>query len=70
MRTPLGVELPPVRGVWPVGTRVFKPEGYPFPGEVRAAFTTKAGLWRYVVESDLAPGLQHIFAPDQLEKGP
>lgn len=61
-------ELPPVKGLLKVGTLVIKPEGYPFPGEVRAVFTTKEGLWRYVVESSLAPGLMHIFAPVQIEE--
>lgn len=61
-------ELPPVKGIWPVTTHVIKPEGYPFPGEVRAVFWNKAGELRYVVESDAAPGLMHIFSPIQLEK--
>lgn len=51
-----------------VGSRVVKVEGYPFPGEVRAVFVTKAGAVRYVVEAtgtDYA-GMLHIFSPRQL----
>lgn len=61
-------ELLPAGGLLLIGSKVIKPEGYPFPGEVRAVFTTKEGLWRYVVESSLAPGLMHIFAPVQIEE--
>lgn len=50
-----------------IGCKVVKPKGYPFPGEVRAAFANKAGETRYVVESELAPGMLHIFAPSQIE---
>lgn len=53
-----------------VGTRVEKPSGYPFPGEVRVAFRNKAGDLRYVVESELAPGMLHIFAPKQIAAAP
>lgn len=48
---------------------VVKPRGYPFPGLVVAKFTTRAGDVRYVVESDLAPGMLHIFTASQLELG-
>lgn len=52
-----------------IKTAVRKTTGYPFPGEVRAIFTTRAGLTRYVVEatgSDYA-GMLHIFSPEQIE---
>ncbi|MCL1799967.1 MAG: PGDYG domain-containing protein [Promicromonosporaceae bacterium] len=49
------------------GDRVTKPSGYPFPGTVVAAFPKLDGEWRYVVESDPAPGLLHIFAGSQLK---
>ena len=55
-----------ILGAWKVGTKIVKPKGYPFPGEIRAAFTTKAGSIRYVVESELAPGMLHIFAGLQI----
>lgn len=48
------------------GARVYKPEGYPFPGTVVSAFRTLEGHTRYVVESDLAPGMLHIFSGEQL----
>jgi hypothetical protein len=51
-----------------VGDQVVKASGYPFPGEVRSVFTTKAGAVRYVVEAtgpDYA-GMLHIFNGDQL----
>jgi hypothetical protein len=53
-----------------VGMAVEKVEGYPFPGEIRAVFTTKAGAVRVVVEatgSDYA-GMLHIFNARQLAK--
>lgn len=50
----------------PVGTHVVKPLGYPYPGTVVAAFTNLAGDPRLVVESDLAPGMLHIFTPTQV----
>jgi len=52
----------------PVGSRVRKHSGYPFPGEVRAAFTNRAGDLRYVVEATGADyvGMLHIFSPAQL----
>jgi hypothetical protein len=51
-----------------VGTPVVKHIGYPFPGEIRAAFTNRAGELRYVVEATGAGylGMLHIFAPNQL----
>jgi len=49
-----------------IGDKVHKPEGYRFPGEIRAAFTTKAGKWRFVVEHDECQGLLHIFNAEQL----
>lgn len=55
-----------ISGCWKVGTKIVKLKGYPFPGEIRAAFTTKAGLIRYVVESELAPGMLHIFSHSQI----
>jgi hypothetical protein len=52
-----------------VGDKVTKPQGYPFPGEVVAAFRTRQGEERYVVESLILPGMLHIFSGTQLEKG-
>lgn len=48
-----------------VGDKVVKPRGYAFPGTVVAAFMV-AGGQRYVIESELAPGMLHIFSPSQL----
>jgi hypothetical protein len=50
-----------------VGDWVTKPRGYPYPGTVVAVFETLDGVQRVVVESMLAPGMLHIFAPEQLE---
>ena len=56
----------PVPGMdYTLGDKVIKPRGYPFPGTVVAAFMVEAGQ-RYVVESELAPGMLHIFSPSQL----
>jgi hypothetical protein len=55
-------------GCLSVGHQVTKTTGYPFPGEVRAVFKTRAGLVRYVIEAtgeDYA-GMLHIFSPGQL----
>jgi hypothetical protein len=51
-----------------VGQQVRKTSGYPFPGEVRAVFTTRSGLVRYVVEAtgEDYRGMLHIFSPDQI----
>lgn len=51
---------------WHVHQKVTKPKGYPYPGTVVAVFETLAGETRLVVESDLAPGMLHIFTPAQL----
>lgn len=48
------------------GHHVVKPKGYPFPGQIRAVFTTSAGATRVVVESSTLPGLLHIYDPNQL----
>lgn len=51
-----------------VGTPVAKHTGYGFPGEVRAAFRTREGKLRYVVEAT-GPGydgMLHIFSPEQI----
>lgn len=50
-----------------VGQHVTKPIGYPYPGWVVAVFTNRAGQERVVVESELAPGMLHIFSPGHLE---
>jgi len=55
-----------------IGTRVRKSSGYPYPGEIRAAFHTRSGRLRYVVEAtgeDYA-GMLHIFSPEQIEVVP
>lgn len=60
----------PVPGDLKEGDLVTKPVGYPYPGEVRAVFQTKAGETRYVVEAtgkDYA-GMLHIFNREQLAK--
>lgn len=47
--------------IFSVGDRVEKWTGdYQLPGEVRAAFTTRAGKIRYVVEHDC--GILHIYS--------
>lgn len=51
-----------------IGDRVWKPRGYVYPGTVVSVFENLAGDVRLVVESDLAPGMLHIFSPTQLEK--
>ena len=48
------------------GTDVYKRQGYPYPGTVVAAFQTLSGCPRYVVESERAPGMLHIFSGEQL----
>ena len=53
-----------------VGDRVRKVKGYAFDGEIRALFTTKSSEIRVVVESEVIPGLLHIFSPNQLERKP
>jgi hypothetical protein len=53
-----------------VGDTVIKPVGYPFPGTVLAVFATSTGAIRIVVESRTAPGLLHIFSPEQVELAP
>lgn len=58
--------MPDLLYAFKTGDRVVKPKGYPFPGEVRAAFTNKAGKPRYVVELDGVSGLLHIFNGEQL----
>lgn len=58
----------PPQGEFAVGATVRKVTGYPYPGEVRAAFKTKAGETRYVVEATGADyaGMLHIFSGEQL----
>jgi hypothetical protein len=51
-----------------IGDLVQKPDGYPFDGVVVSAFTTQAGLTRYVVESEIAPGMLHIFSGKQIKR--
>jgi hypothetical protein len=55
-----------------IGHQVTKRIGYPFPGEVRSVFKTRAGLIRYVVEATGADysGMLHIFSPEQLSISP
>lgn len=52
-----------------VGDRVVKTTGdYTLSGEVRAAFLTKAGKVRFVVDhGPTAPGLLHIYGPTNIE---
>lgn len=65
VNAPTGNEVP---NAWAVGTPVHKTSGYKFPGEVRAAFLTKAGKLRYVIESwsKDTEGMLHIFSPENL----
>lgn len=53
-----------------IGDQVTKTSGYPYPGEIRAIFTTKVGLTRYVVEAVGGgyQGMLHIFNGEQLGK--
>jgi len=55
-----------------VGHQVVKTKGYPFPGEVRAVFKTRAGFVRYVVEAtgEDYRGMLHIFDATQLALPP
>lgn len=55
-----------------VGHQVVKTKGYPFPGEVRAVFKTRAGFVRYVVEAtgEDYRGLLHIYDGTQLALPP
>lgn len=47
--------------------KVYKPMGYPFPGQVVAVFMTRAGKHRYVVEHECGD-LLHIFNDTQLTR--
>jgi hypothetical protein len=58
---------PAIKAKFKKNDKVFKPNGYPFPGVILAAFTTNAGEWRYVVENECG-GLLHIFNTSQLRK--
>lgn len=53
-----------------IGDQVVKHSGYPFPGEIRAVFTTRGDEIRYVVEATGAGyiGMLHIFSPAQLHR--
>lgn len=55
-------------GAFEIGQSVTKPKGYPFPGEVRSVFTTRAAAIRYVVEAtgEGYAGMLHIFDGSQL----
>ena len=55
----------PVGPKFAVGDRVWKPEGYHFPGTIVAVFPKLDGQVRVVAEDDR--GLLHIFNEDQLE---
>lgn len=53
---------------YPVGTPVRKLKGYAYPGEVRAAFYTRAGELRYAVEAihwDFR-GMLRVFTPEEI----
>jgi hypothetical protein len=49
-----------------VGDKVYKPEGYKFPGIVVAVFQTTSGETRIVAEL-IDNGMLHIFSESQLE---
>ena len=55
-----------------IGDKVDKKQGYKWPGEVVAVFTTRAGLVRIVVECTVpeVAGALHIFSPEQLKNLP
>lgn len=59
-------------GCLAIGHRVTKSKGYPFPGEVRSVFTTRAGIVRYVVEAtgEGYAGMLHIFDGSQIALSP
>lgn len=63
-----GIEALSSVNEWRIGQPVVKPDGYPFPGTVRAVFTNEAGALRLVVENADAPGLLHIFSPSQVRR--
>lgn len=50
-----------------VGSRVQKTNGYPFDGTVVSVFPKLNGEIRLVVESDVIPGMLHIFSQNQME---
>lgn len=52
-----------------VGEKVYKSEGYTYPGVVVAAFQTTEKKWRYVVEctEPAVKGMLHIFNGKQLK---
>ena len=62
---PYRVETDPLE--YAIGDLVEKPKGYPFPGKVVSAFAVTGGQ-RFVVESELSPGMLHIFSASQLAK--
>lgn len=53
-----------------VGDSVRKRTGYQWPGVIVAAFETRAGHRRYVVECTVpeVAGALHIYSAEQLEK--
>jgi len=51
-----------------VGMQVHKLNGYEFDSTVVAVFTKLDGEERVVCESDVIPGLLHIFSPSQLRE--
>lgn len=57
-----------VHPLFQVRDLVEKDGGYEFPGEVVAAFHTRDGKVRYVVEHLTSMGLLHIFSESQLRR--
>lgn len=49
-----------------LGDKVYKPNGYKFPGTVVAVFKTTSGNIRVVAELE-DNGMLHIFSENQLE---
>ena len=49
-----------------IGDRIYKPNGYKFPGIVVSVFKTTSGAVRVVAELE-GNGMLHIFSENQLE---
>jgi len=58
--------MPPDVVVLQVGMKVYKLSGYAFDSTVVAVFRKLDGETRVVCESDVIPGLLHIFSPQQV----
>ncbi len=52
-----------------IGDKIYKPNGYSFPGTIVSVFETTTGEIRLVAELD-NNGMLHIFSESQLEHRP